>query len=287
MAEGDVALASIKPDRAAPEPRGWQSAVLLAAVVVLFAVFRIADEDGPLSWSATEGEAALKVAVWVVPSIMLVALVYRASVRDALVELGLWSNPLIGYAFGLAASLPTLVWFGAGLPFVGTPSLVADVLLGPFAEEVLFRGLLFRQLYRRARRHPLRAMVVSALVFGGAHVVNTNWSLGPAGLQAAAAVVGTATLGGLLFAWVAYRWDSIWPAIGLHAGLNLAWDLTQGDAGRAIVTARVASVVIALLITWRVTRDEGRGQNTEGRGQNSEGRSQEPADAGRHSSSSL
>jgi membrane protease YdiL (CAAX protease family) len=105
-------------------------------------------------------------------------------------------------------------------------------------------------------------MVVSALVFGGAHVVNTNWSLAPAGLQAAAAVVGTATLGGLLFAWVAYRWDSIWPAIGLHAGLNLAWDLTQGDSGRAIMTARVASVVIALLITWRMTRVEGRGQTS-------------------------
>lgn len=249
-----------------PEPRGWQSAVLLAAVVVLFALFRIADEDGPLAWSATEGEAAMKVAVWVIPSLVLVALVYRMSIRAALVEIGLWSNPLVGYAFGLAASLPMLAWLASGWPAIAAPPIVADVLLGPIAEEVLFRGVLFRQLYRRARRHPLRAMVVSALVFGGAHVVNTTWWNGGADLQSAAAMVGAATLGGLLFAWVAYRWDSIWPAIGLHAGLNFGWDLSRGDSTAAVMTARAASVAIALLLTWRITRDEGRGQSSEGRG---------------------
>lgn len=256
-----MAVAGAIDDLRTPEPRGWQSAVLLAAVVVLFAVFRIADEDGPLAWSSTEGEAALKVAVWVIPSLVLVALVYRMSFRAALVELGLWSNPLIGYAFGLVSSLPMLIWLASGWPLLAGSSVVADVLLGPFAEEVLFRGLLFRQLYRRARRRPLRAMVVSALVFGGAHVVNTSWTaapLSPMAIQSAAAVVGTATLGGLLFAWVAYRWDSIWPAIGLHAGFNLAWDLREGDSTGAILTARVAAVVIALLITWRMTRNNTR-----------------------------
>lgn len=241
-----------------PEPKGWQSAVLLAAVVALFAAFRIADDDGPLAWSSTAGEAALKVAVWVIPSIVLVAIVYRASFRSALIELGLWTNPAVGYAFGLVSSLPMLAWLATGWPWLTGSSLVADVLLGPFAEEVLFRGVLFRQLYRRARRRPARAMIVSALVFGGAHIVNTTWWNGGADLQSAAAVVGTATLGGLLFAWIAYQWDSIWPAIGLHAGLNFGWDLTRDHSTSAITTARVAAVGIALLITWRLTRDEGR-----------------------------
>jgi membrane protease YdiL (CAAX protease family) len=99
--------------------------------------------------------------------------------------------------------------------------LAADVLIGPFAEEVLFRGVLFLGL-RRAGWSFVGAAVASALCFGVAHVIM------PIGILATAA-------GGLLFAWVVDRWGSLWPAIGLHAGLNLWSDLVWGEGLRGSV----------------------------------------------------
>jgi membrane protease YdiL (CAAX protease family) len=78
--------------------------------------------------------------------------------------------------------------------------------------------------------------------------------------------VGLTALGGLLFAWVAYRWDSLWPAVGLHTFMNLSWEVfgVNGPTGAArgalhlpadaATTTRLASVVIALYLTWRLTR---------------------------------
>jgi len=78
--------------------------------------------------------------------------------------------------------------------------------------------------------------------------------------------VGLTALGGLLFAWVAYRWDSLWPAIGLHTFMNLSWEVfgVNGPTGAArgalglpadaATTTRLASVAIAIYLTWRLTR---------------------------------
>jgi membrane protease YdiL (CAAX protease family) len=123
---------------------------------------------------------------------------------------------------------------------------LAEVLIGPFAEEVLFRGLLFRQLYRRARRSPLRAMVVSALVFGFAHLASLDLGMSSLRLEGVWVLVGEATIGGLLFAWLTYRWNSLWPAIGVHACLNLSWDLTQTGVQDLVTLTRVAGVAIAV-----------------------------------------
>jgi membrane protease YdiL (CAAX protease family) len=222
-------------------------------------LFRVGETYGPIDWSSDVGEACLKLLVWVLPSLFLVGVVYRLSPRGALDELGLWSNPLGGYLFGLAAALPMLAWAGRGIGRIAETRVAAEVLFGPIAEEVLFRGLLFRQLVRRARRSPVRAMVVSALAFGFAHlaIFDLNSAMffhlrDDTQFLSAATLVGEATLGGLLFAWLTYRWGSIWPAIGLHSSLNLSWDLTTGTPNPAIIT-RMASVVVAIALTLIVS----------------------------------
>ena len=135
-----------------------------------------------------------------------------------------------------------LAWAGGGIGRMAETRVAGEVLFGPIAEEVLFRGLLFRQLVRRAGRSPVRAMVVSAVAFGAAHLSSSTLgqcsptgstaSLYPGHWESLSALVGEATLGGLLFAWLTYRWGSIWPAIGLHSSLNLSWDLTTARRTR-------------------------------------------------------
>ena len=68
-------------------------------------------------------------------------------------------------------------------------------------------------------------------------------------------------LGGLLLAWIVYRWDSLWPAVGVHSALNLSWQLTQNSSDVTLFAAtmmRLASITIAIYVTWRVTRGKRR-----------------------------
>jgi membrane protease YdiL (CAAX protease family) len=247
------------------------AAICLLSVAVLFTVFWIVGQLDVLQLSHEWAEGVLKVVVWVVPSLLIAFLAWDHSAGGALEELGLRSNPVTGYAFGLAAAVPTLIaWPIVGARPLFASAIVGSVLLGPLAEEVLFRGLLFRQLYRRGGLRPLRAMTVSALAFGFAHLANVDFGsveLGvPQTITPALGQVGLTALGGLLFAWVAYRWDSLWPAIGLHTFMNLSWEVfgVNGPTGAAhgalrlpadaATTTRLASVAIAVYLTWRLTR---------------------------------
>jgi len=77
-------------------------------------------------------------------------------------------------------------------------------LLGPFAEEIVFRGVLFRTL--RARMPLALAIVLSAAAFALLHPY-----------RAAIYQVG---LVGVLSAWVYHRTGSLWPSIVAHAAWN-------------------------------------------------------------------
>ncbi len=77
--------------------------------------------------------------------------------------------------------------------------------LGPFAEEVFFRGFLLAALVRPFG--VLRAAVVSSAVFALAHL----------SLSAMVPILFT----GLLLAWLYLRSRSIWPPVMAHAAQNL------------------------------------------------------------------
>ena len=247
------------------------TAICLLSVATLFGVFWIVGQLDVLQLSQEWAEGVLKLVVWVVPSVLVAFFMWGRSAGGALEELGLRSNPVTGYAFGLAAAVPTLIaWPVVGARPLVASAIVGSVLLGPLAEEVLFRGLLFRQLYRCGGQRPLRAMTVSALAFGFAHLANIDFEsvrlAAPQTMTPAMGQVGLTAIGGLLFAWVAYRWDSLWPAIGLHTFMNLSWEVfgVNGPTGAArgalglpadaATTTRLASVAIAVYLTWRLTR---------------------------------
>jgi membrane protease YdiL (CAAX protease family) len=97
-------------------------------------------------------------------------------------------------------------------------SIGVGCVLAPFAEEVLFRGYLFGQLYRRARwGFWLSALIPSAL-FALGHAYQAG---GPLELAGIFAVTG---LGGLLGCWLFLRWQcNLWTVFGLHCLMNLWW----------------------------------------------------------------
>lgn len=108
---------------------------------------------------------------------------------------------LLGWNFLLPPSLPSM------LRLTGTPvgvGLVATVL-APLAEEVFFRGFVFRALARKAGVPA--GIVLSSLLFAVGH-------LHPG------AIVPTFLLG-LMLAWLYWRTSSLWNAIFAHFAFNL------------------------------------------------------------------
>jgi uncharacterized protein len=98
--------------------------------------------------------------------------------------------------FDLAKLFELPGWQPAGVAVVAT-------VFAPLCEEVTFRGYVLSAL---ARRRPAIAIGGSALLFAAMHV-------DPVRFVAVLAL-------GVLFGWLAWRADSIWPAVAAHAANN-------------------------------------------------------------------
>jgi membrane protease YdiL (CAAX protease family) len=156
------------------------------------------------------------------------------------------------FAFSLLACLPFLL-LGLRIP-QGTTITEAVTMqaVNAFAEELLFRGVVFALLIRL----PLgRALLINAVLFGAMHlihgVMDGDWAA--AGHQAL-----MTTLGGLAFAAVRAETGSLWPPIVLHMLLNLSVIFSNGEAARATGALTIADGVsrglqLALFvwICWR------------------------------------
>lgn len=134
----------------------------------------------------------------------------------ALRELGV--GLLLG--FGLFSAVVAVIAALGGYQVIGTRD--ASVLAGVVAlsitsgvvEEILLRGLIFRLIEEWLGSWA--ALVLSAALFGAAHLGNDN-----ATLLAGAAIALEA---GIMLAAVFMVTRRLWAAIGLHA----AWNFTQG-----------------------------------------------------------
>lgn len=83
------------------------------------------------------------------------------------------------------------------------------------SEEIFFRGILFRMINKRW--NIWAALVISALIFGGLHILNDNATLW-------SSIAITIEAGSLLGAAYAYS-KNIWLPIGIH----WIWNYTQGN----------------------------------------------------------
>lgn len=172
----------------------------------------------------------------------------------ALSELGVLPFALRGILVALlsvATMIAVVRVSGRAFNALATATIWRDIV-GPIAEEILFRGFLFRQ-FRRWAGIPFRiAAVLSSLLFGLGHLWQGDTLL--TSLEA----VGVTFVGGVFFCWLTARWGNLWPAIVIHAGFDLVWVIFQlGDnavGGLVANEARLAALAIAIAATLVFTR---------------------------------
>ena len=176
---------------------------------------------------------------------------HRVRVARAMEELGLHARFGRAATFSFIAALPMLLAFAFFFPLnpkMTVLSVVVGCFLAPFAEELVFRGYLFGQLYRRGRwGFWLSALIPSAL-FALGHAYQAG---GPLELAGIFTVTG---LGGLLGCWLYLRWNgNLWIVFGLHCLMNLWWELF-GVADTALGGwiangARLLTIALAIILT--------------------------------------
>lgn len=194
--------------------------------------------------------SALGAAVVAALAVMAFAVTRRWIERAPLTE---FSLPGAGRELGLGLAGGALL-FSAGAGIVallggmevlgirGTGqlwSMLAMAIVSGVIEEVLFRGVLLRQLERLIGSWG--ALAVTAVLFGAAHLANegATWFAALAIAAEAGVMLGAA--------WLLTR--RLWLAIGLHAG----WNFTQGWVFSVPVSGGDAP--LGLLITRRVGPD--------------------------------
>jgi membrane protease YdiL (CAAX protease family) len=88
--------------------------------------------------------------------------------------------------------------------------VLAVISLGPFVEEVLFRGALLSAL--RTSLTPAWAVAISSLIFACVHLPDLHWQW---------YALPNLFLLGAMCAWLRIASGSLWPAIAAHAANNL------------------------------------------------------------------
>lgn len=127
-------------------------------------------------------------------------------------------------------------------------SVGVGCFIAPFAEEVLFRAYLFRQLYRRGRLGFWLSALIPSILFAAGHAYQSSDPMELAGILA---VTG---LGSILGCWLFMQWqDNLWVVFALHSLMNLWWEVFAVDdtalGGWLANGARLLTIACAILLT--------------------------------------
>jgi CAAX protease family protein len=246
----------VKPAHRLADPTGQLLAFVGAATVCLLCgIAAAAVLTGLFGYVRPDAAGALASGIITALLLGVSAWLFRQQGRS-LADLGLPRNSArlreLGFGFLLSSTLFLgVVWAqssvtGSAWEFQGAPGMVAAMRgLALVASMVLTEELLFRGVGLRAlgglvgQRH---AVVLSALLFGGYHLVGSgDWAMG------AVFRFSTAFLGGLLLGWTAVRSGGLSLPIGLHLGGN--W-VQASLAGFNVLAGADTSEPIQAL--WRI-----------------------------------
>lgn len=169
-------------------------------------------------------------------------------------QLGL--NRSLWRAFALAGvcTLPMLIGYtftSETGPQLDPRAFLVGALLPAVGEEVLFRGFLFGQLFRKAGWGFIPAAGISALVFGIGHLYQGNT------LGETLGVFGVTLLGGLWFAYLYTEWQhNLWVPIAFHLLMNAYWDIfdmgTSALGGTYANLFRGLTIALSIILTLRL-----------------------------------
>ncbi|UXE67216.1 MAG: CPBP family intramembrane metalloprotease [Chryseotalea sp. WA131a] len=192
------------------------------------------------------------VLIFITLPIIITALLHRN--HSPIAELGLKRNFRIGFGIAFLMCSPMLIgymfFFKMSLPI---NQLIAYCLLASIGEEVLFRGFLFGQLFRRAKWGIILAEFVEALLFGLIHLHQAN------DISQALGIFAVTFFGGLWFAWLYAEWDyNLWISIGVHFLMNAYWyifDVAHNALGGTTANVfRLMTILLSVYITIRHSR---------------------------------
>jgi uncharacterized protein len=129
---------------------------------------------------------------------------------------------LCSAVIGILAALGSYRILGLNASYQLWPALISTGLVASVAEELAFRGVLFR--ITEDLFGTWAALAISALIFGLAHLGNPDATLWGA--------VAIALEAGLLFAALYAVTRSLWWTMGLH----FAWNMVQGPLYGSVVS---------------------------------------------------
>ncbi len=191
---------------------------------------------------------------WALPVIFAfsgIYIVYKAGIFQAIRMLGLKMPIFRALIFAFIATLPMLIGFALTSKIsneISFKSIFLLTLFSPFIEELFFRGYVFRQLFRYAKWRFGLAVIIPSLLFALGHWYQaTDWFE----LLGVSLITG---LGSVVFCWVFVKWqDNLWAAFGVHAFMNLWWNVFAVDEnalGDWFANAvRFASVILVVILT--------------------------------------
>lgn len=180
-----------------------------------------------------------------------ISLAHHVGLRAAWRELGLRAPVKRAFVFSFIAALPMLLAFALTSNFnheMSAASVLVGCVVAPFAEEVLFRGYMFRQLYRRARLGFWVAALVPSVLFALVHVYQAESGGELIG------ILGVTGIGSIIGCWIFMKWqDNLWAVFGLHVLMNLWWEVFAIDdtalGGWLANAARILTIVLAVVLT--------------------------------------
>jgi membrane protease YdiL (CAAX protease family) len=230
---------------ATPElERSARTRTFLKLTVGFALIYLVLDRSATWTNSLLGEYGALICALTIAAALLVERRLFGTPPRQALAALGFGSPSLRGLLAALLASLALLAYIPIVMRVTGQPLLLRDgwlgiafgvVLQGGVAEELLWRGYLFRRL--RATRSFWRAAATGALFMVAQHTL-LLWQLPlPIALAALVVAVGTSFPLAYLFE---LGGNTIWGAALLHA-------IIQGTF-KAIVLPEASTLPV--LIGW-------------------------------------
>lgn len=120
-------------------------------------------------------------------------------------------------------------------------------VFSPFVEELAFRAFGVRQ-FQRGTGWPFWVVVwPSTMLFGWSHVEQAE------NLPETVGLLILTGAGGLLLAWLVYRWQNLWVPVALHICMNLWWELFSVSrtaiGGWFPFALQILTILLAILVT--------------------------------------
>jgi len=181
-----------------------------------------------------------------IPLIISLFLINRP--ERILLDLGVNKGFAKGLLLSFCFTLPMLIGYSIFFRFnneLTLNGLLINVLFAALFEEIIYRGILFGQIFRHTILGFIPATLLSALVFAAGHLWQST------DVSTLAGIFLITFAGAVFFAWTYIEWDkNLWIPIGLHFFMNLHWMLfSAGDNALGNVYANVfRAITIALTI---------------------------------------